>query len=457
MKRFRTPALTLIALAIATGALAATPLEEAGALAAQGQHAAAEARYEEALRADPQSTAARIGRGYVRAWQQKFGLAVADFRAVLSASPRNLEAQTGLGYALAWAGKHADAEAEFNKSLAIAPGNFDAQKGLAYNALWRKDAKTAESRFTALTASHPKDAELFVALGNAKRALGDEPGARSAFERALVIEPGRADARQALVPAQAAAPAPSAAAPLAAAPAGDFVRSYEATAYLGHTKFGSGGSKSGLRFVQLAVQATPSFRAWALYDGGLGLDNSALAQRNASADAYYVGGLLNWGGNLGTKLEIGQRDLGNGTDQNMLRAEQIFFLANGWVPKVGYWLGKSSGLPDETTLNAGISIPLTPRIRIEPMVFRSENAADERETRLLLTGEYTFNNGASLGLGFADGNKSNAGGADARQEVLLSAGWPISPTLQANLQARRESGAGLPDNDFIAAGLSAKF
>lgn len=452
MNRRRTAALSLPALTFAASAFAATPLEDAAALAARGDHPAAEARYDEALRADPGSQQARIGRANVRTWQRKYGAAIEDFRAVLASSPRHLEAQTGLGYALAWAGRHAEAEAEFRRALAIAPGHFDAEKGLAYSALWRPDAGTAASRFSALTERHPRDAELWVGLGHARRAAGDEAAARAAFEQALVVEPDRTDARQALLAA------PPAGSPPAAPDAGPgFVRRYEATAYYGHTRFGAGGSKSGLRFAQVALQATPALRVWGLYDGGLGLDNSALAQRNANADAYYLGGLRTWGGNLGTKLEIGRRNLGNGTDQNMLRAEQIFFLANGWVPKVGVWYGKSSGLPGETTYNAGVSVPLAPRFRVEPTVFRSRNAAGERETRALLVGEYSFGNGASFGAGYADGRKSNAGGADARRETLLMAAWPVTAVVQASLQARRESGAGQPANDFIAVGLSVKF
>ena len=450
-----TPALALCALLVAA-AFGPAPLHAAPAaadpatLAAQGRHADAEAAYNSALAANPRSLKDRIGRGFVRAWQKKYALAAEDFRAALAIDPRNLEAQNGLGYTQAWAGRHDDAETQFGKSLAIAPNDFDANKGLAYVALWRGDPKTAEKRFAALTVKHPRDAELYVALGNARRAAGDEAGARSAYERALVIEPGRADARQALATPPAAPGEPA-----------ETPRRFEVTAFAGRTEFGNGTSSSGLRFAQFAVQTSESLRVWAIYDSGLALDNAALAARNADADAFYLGGFKTYGGGkYGTRLELGTRDLGNTTRQTMARGEQVFFLAGGLVPKAGFWVGRASGASTEYTLHAGVSIPVTGKFRLEPTIFRAENAANERETRGLLFGEYRFDNGITLGAGIADGSKSNVVNpalADSRREVLLSAGVPLTTTLSAAVQARRESGGGLPDTDLVAVGLTARF
>lgn len=441
---FRRAALPVLMLSHLATSLAATPVEEAGALARQGQHAAAEARYDRILATDAGQPAARIGRGYVRAWQQKFAAAAEDFRAVLAKDPKNLEAQNGLGYTLAWSGKHAEAETEFRKALVIAPGSYDAEKGLAYTALWRKDPKTATTRFAALTEKHPRDAELFVALGNAQQESGNPTAARASYERALSIDPTRADAKQGIDN-------------LSRAPSASPSREVEVTAFAGRTDFGNGDTKSGLRFAQVAVQATPTLRAWVQYDAGLALDNAALAKRNADANAYYVGGFQTWGGNLGTRIEVGRRDLGTGTSQTMLRTEQVFFLQDGITPKVGLWLGKGSGSATESTLNIGVGFPVSPRLRIEPTIFVARNAAHERETRVLLTGEYTFANNATFGAGFADGKKSNAASSDARREILASGSLPIASNTRVMLQARRESGAGQPDNDLIAAGVSVKF
>jgi tetratricopeptide (TPR) repeat protein len=440
----RTALWPVLLLAHVVSGQAATPIEDAGALARQGQHAAAEARYDRILAGDATMPAARIGRGYVRAWQKKFSGAAEDFRTVLAKDPKNLEAQNGLAYTLAWAGKHTEAEAEFRKSLAIAPGNFDAEKGLAYTALWRKDPKTATTRFSALAEKKPGDAELHVALGNAQSDSGDPAAARKSYERALAIDPARADARQGLDN-------------LARQASASTGRELEVTAFAGRTDFGNGETKSGLRFAQVAVQATPSLRAWVQYDAGLALDNAALAKRNADANAYFIGGFQTWGGNLGTRVEIGRRDLGTGSSQTMLRTEQVFFLPDGITPKVGLWLGKGSGTSLESTLHAGVSVPVTKQFRVEPTIFIAKNVADERESRALLFGEYTFDNAASVGAGFAGGRKSNAVSSDARREFIASASLPVASNTRAMLQARRETGAGFPDNDLIAIGLAVRF
>jgi tetratricopeptide (TPR) repeat protein len=450
----KTPNLAVCALAIAAAfapvaSQAATPVADPAKVAAEGRHAEAERLYDAALAANPRSLKDRIGRGFVRAWQKKYADGAEDFRAALAIDPRNLEAQNGLAYTQAWAGRFGEAEAEFGRSLQMAPGNFDASKGLAYVALWRGDAKTAVGRFAALAEKNPGNAELLVALGNARRAAGDEAGAREAYQRALAIEPGRADARQGL-----AAPAPSEAAAGAA-------KRFEVTALGGRTDFGDGTSSSGLRFAQFSVQASDALRVWAIYDSGLSRDNAALAARNADADAYYLGGFLTYSaGTLGTRLELGTRDLGNNVRQTMARGEQVFFLRNGLTPKLGFWVGRANNVPTETTLHAGLRIPVTAAFSIEPTVFRAENAANEKETRVLLGGEYRFANGATLGAGYADGSKSNVANpafADSRKEVLLSAGLPLTGKVSAALQAKRESGANQPDTELIALGLTVRF
>lgn len=440
----RIAAISLVALCLlgaAASPSAAQPPSPA-ALAADGRHAEAEALYDRALAADPRSVTHRVGRGYVRAWQKRYDAAIEDFRAALAIDPRNRDAGNGLGWTLAWAGRHPEAEARFRASLAQDASDLDAAKGLGYVALWRGDAPTAVAHFTALVAAHPGNAEMHVALGHARVAAGDAEGAREAFAAALRAEPGRADAQRALgeVPTARAG-------------------RYEATAFTGRTRFGDGRESSGLRFVQLAMQATPSLRLWLIYDSGLARDNADLAARNVDADAYYVGGLRTYG-SAGTRLEAGRRELDNGGDQTLLRGEQLFFLDGGWVPKLGFWSGRASGASTEYTLHAGLSIPLGRRLRLEPTVYRSRNAADERETRALLFGEYLFAGGATLGVGYADGHKSNVvapATADSRRETLLAASLPLGDAMTVALQGRRETGAGQPDTDLVALGLTVHF
>lgn len=141
----------------------------------------------------------------------------------------------------------------------------------------------------------------------------------------------------------------------------------------------------------------------------------------------------------------------------MLRIEQALRFDNGIVPKLGVWIGDSDEARTEYTLNAGASFPITTALRIEPMLFYAENSARERELRALLFGEYTFAGGANLGVGVSDGRKSNSLTSNARHEVYLAAGVPLTGAIRLNLLARRESGAGVAPTELIALGISYSF
>lgn len=422
-------------------------LSAANRLAQQGRHTEAEAAYSKVLTAQPGNGDALVGRGFVRAWQKKYDTGIADFQNALRLDPSRVDARNGLGYTLAWAGRFDAAEREFSAVLKQAPDDFDAAKGMGYVALWRPDPPVAVKRFTALSQRHPNNAEVFVGLGQAHLANGDRTSARTAFEQASALDPTRSDAQQGLKAAQEAPPAAQA--------------SYELTVFYGRTRFGDGTSKSGARSAQFAAQVSPALRLWASYDGGLGLDNANLANRNVNADAYYLGGLYAYGAGHMTKAEVGRRDLGNSRTQNVVRLEQIRILESGWVPKAGLWLGKASGAPREYTVNAGINIPITASVRLEPMLFYAKSGEREREVRALLFGEYTARGGQTIGVGVSTGDKRNTPNAEARDEVFLLAGLPIRRAERqvARLQflARRESGGGSPATTLLALGVSLNF
>lgn len=431
----------MVSLAAMSAAAQHDALEAASKLSAEGRHAAAEAVYDRVLAGNAGNVAARIGRGFTRAWQKNYEGAEADFRSALAQDPGNVAARNGLGYTLAWAGRHEAAEAEFKRTLQAVPDDFDAAKGLAYVALWRDDAAVAVVRFRVLTEAHPENAEMFVGLGQAHLAAGDKAAARTAFEQALALEPARADARSGLEVAAAPAQAPG----------------FGITAYYGSTRFADGVTEYGFRFAEVAMQVMPSLRLWVQYDQGLARDNIDFVRRNINADAVYVGGLYSYGAGHSTRFDVGRRKLDAGDRQNLLRIEQALRFDNAVTPKLGIWLGDSDDASTEYVVNGGVSFPVTPALRIEPMIFYAENSAEERELRALLFGEYTFAGGTTLGIGLSDGRKYDAPTSDAPHEIYVAFGVPIGSRWRLGLLARRESGAGTSPTELIALGGSYSF
>jgi Tfp pilus assembly protein PilF len=394
-------------------------------LQSAGDFAAAEAAYDRQLQADPANVAARLGRGHVRSWQRKFDAAKADFQEVLRADPKNISASNGLGYALAWSGAYPEAESRFKQTLAIAPYQPEALEGLAYVALWRGDATEAVRRFQALQASSPANAGIAVGLGQAHLAAGDRTAARAAFELALSREPGREDAKQGLRAAS------------------DATR-FEATLFAGHTRFDSGPgdpatSKNGIRFAELAYAPSADRRFWVQYDNGLSLDNADLARQNREAATYYAGALVHYLGRYTTRLELGHRNLPGDIGQVVLRGEQVFFLPSDYTAKAGAWLGHREDGRNERIFHAGVGIPASKALRLEPTVFYSRTGVPgEKQWRGLLAGEYAFDTGYRIGGGFSAGRAYTALEDHDVRDVFLNASAPFAGRHRAHLFLRHE-------------------
>ena len=406
----------------------ATLMQDAERLITNGNLAAAEFSYNTILQSDPDNTRAQLARGHVRAWQHKYGEARADFLAVLRLDPNNLSALNGLGYSFAWAAEYDEAEEQFRQALAVVPGQLEASKGLAYVALWRGDAKEAIRRFEAVVAQAPRDAEAQVGLGQAYLAAGHRWSARTAFERAEQIEPGRGDAKEGREATRLWNPVA------------------EVTFWGGNTWFQKkGSSEAGLRFAEFAAWPARSLGVWFQLDNGLSLDNLGLVQANQALRTFYAGGLLNWRQHYTTRLEAGWRELPGTISQRIVRGEQVVFLPHAYTFKAGWWVGPREDGRVEWVTHTGIGVPLAERFRLEPTLFYSRSGlADERQWRLLLSGEYTLPKGWRLGGGLAGGeSRTIARGSHPLVDGFIRVSAPVSEFSRVHLLFRREApGAG---------------
>lgn len=465
-------------------------LNEAARLAVAGEHAAAEALYDRLLETDPDHLEARLGRAHVRAWQGKHAPAEKDFFAVLEKDPRNVDALTGLGFSLAWDGRPQEGEERFRQALQIEPDRLDALKGFAFTALWQENAQEAVRRFEHVLQKFPDDAEAWVGVGQAQLAAGVGGEARKAFERALQLEPGRRDALNGIEAAHQTGGKDSQGADDAVrlgwdrlasghhrgarrafrqaleiepgridALAGiDAVRStptpLELSLWGGHT---FNGGDTGLRSLEVAGWPTPDLRFWTRYDNALSLDNPALVRQGIKIPSLFAGGLVNWGGRYTAKLEAGRRELPGRIDQLLYLAEQVVYLPEARSVKVGGFLGLRDDDQADWNLYLGYGFPATPRLRLEPTLFYTKiDRFGENETRLLLAGEYRFEQGRRLSAGLALGRFESEipGVSGGLWAAHLIGSLPLGDAHRASLLIRHETPPNGEAFTTIALGLT---
>ena len=352
----------------------------------EGDLAGAERVYDEMISADPRGLDALLGRAFVRSWRGKHDDARRDFEAVLERDPTRLDALVGLGYDLAWSGRYEPARGQFLRALEIAPESGDARKGLAFALLWSERSQQAATEFEALLGESPDSAEIAVALGQARLGTDRPQRAREAFERALEIEPGRTDALEGLNALRNLPP------------------KLELNVWGGST---SGDGGSGLRAAEVAGWPTRRLRLWARFDDSLSLDNPALNRSGQDASAYLAGVLFGWSDRWMAKLEAGRRDLERDLEQDLYLGELVYATQRYWL-KLGGLAGPREDDVTDRNMYLGIGRHLSPRWRIEPVVYLSEiGAAKDEEIRGVVNAEHSYRRGFTLGFGAGGGRVSS--------------------------------------------------
>ena len=375
--------------------------------------------YLEILKKYPGDNKARLGYATARSWQGKHEMAQEQFNKVLKNKPNNLEALIGLGYDHAWAHQFNEAEIHFSKALTIAPDNVGAQKGLAFTYLWSDRPKKALDILQPLEKLYPDDAEILAAEGQARLALNEEIEAERAFQRALIIAPGRPDAISGL------------------ATINQKKRTFDFVAWAGDT---SNGGASGLREVIVGYWIKEDFRLWARYDNSLSLDNPALARSGEDAKTYYIGALSHIHKQWQGSVEIGTRDLPNNADQEIYKVEAINIHQRD-VLKLGVQLSPHSEGFTDKLIYSTYGFPVNNKWRLEPSLYLSSSGAiDDKEWRAVLFGEYVdperWSVGLSAGIGRIASDLDFAEGSVFTSNILFS--YPISQKNRLNLSVRYE-------------------
>ena len=96
--------------------------------------------------------------------------------------------------ALAVAGHYAEAGRLLNRALALAPGDALTINDIGRVLVAENRVEDAIRAFEAAVAVRPELAAAWLELGSAREIAGDDNAARTAYERAKSLAPGRAEA-----------------------------------------------------------------------------------------------------------------------------------------------------------------------------------------------------------------------------------------------------------------------
>ena len=385
--------------------------------------------YERILREDPRSLRAWNGLGTAQAWRGNYYAAQETYRKALAIESDNLEALVGLGYAYAWAGDFEEAGQAFDRALALDPGNREAIRGDAYRQLWSGNYAMAEARFEDLSGIDGQDADVAVALGQARLHNGHPRSAVSAFDHALALEPGRVDANAGRVAA------------FNARPRG------EASIWYGSTS----NAESGLRLAEFAWWLGDDTRVGARYDDSLSLDNPALARDGENAETISALALHRFTDTVSANVEIGRRALPDG-DQDLYRGELVLGNLPGKLT-LGAQLGAHELGYDDQLWYVGFGIPFAGRWQVESNNYFSTTGLErDDEWRSVLNVIYNAPAGweVVVGGGYGEVTGDNA---LTRESVNVAHGMlsmPIFGFHRLQFVLRRES---VPGGNFNIAML----
>lgn len=156
-----------------------------------GNHAAARAAYEAALKLRPRYVAAWINIGKLHEVQHRPAEAERSYRKAIEIDPGSAAAWVALGQLRSDLGRWAEAEAALRRSLELKDGEAARLSlGVVFARSGRPDAAVAA--YEAVLAANPRNVAGWYDLALAEKARGRADAQRAALEKALEIDPGHA-------------------------------------------------------------------------------------------------------------------------------------------------------------------------------------------------------------------------------------------------------------------------
>jgi hypothetical protein len=177
-------------------------------------------------------------------------------------------------------------------------------------------------------------------------------------------------------------------------------------------------SAVGLRSAEAAIWPSSWDRIGLRYDNSLSQDNPTLARQGIDAEAYFLSYLHDFHGRFLLQGEVGQRNLPGGADQQIYKAEGVFF-NEGRALKLGAQVSPTSDPAGDYTdrlVYGAYNFSVSEHWRLEPALYLSESgAAGDQEWRAAGYAEYnppsaTWQLGVGAGFGQVDSDLPGASG-----------------------------------------------
>lgn len=166
-----------------------TLLSEGDTRMADGDHAEAAARYEEALALEPRNAVAHNKLGLALQMQGRFGHAEKQFRRAIELKPSYAEAYFRLGTVLRWKGNFSASETALRRTVKLDPRNADALVGLGQTLAGLGSWNQTKSCIEKARRLKPRSATVLCSLGWVASIEGRFEEAERLLREAVDVDP----------------------------------------------------------------------------------------------------------------------------------------------------------------------------------------------------------------------------------------------------------------------------
>ena len=127
---------------------------------------------------------------------------------------------------------------------------------------------------------------------------------------------------------------------------------------------------------QLTYDHTNRLSFWVRYVTDQSPHDNALAGIDRLQDGFFFGTETNFG-NYSARFQYGYQQIDNGVHQDIFATDQSYRLTNGLIPAARLQLGVSNDERLEWIFRAGVRIPISQSLGLEPLIWLTEHGFED--------------------------------------------------------------------------------